>query len=114
MNTFVKEIQEKLLLEKKELLNKSDYKPDIDTQGDETDEIQANLLIEMHHQMNSRNAAKLARVIEALNKIDGNTYGLCQDCGEDIQEKRLLHNPYFVTCISCAEQREVESKRKRF
>jgi DnaK suppressor protein len=111
---FIKQIQERLLLEKRDLLNKSDHNHDIDSHGDETDEVQANMLIDMHHQINIRNNAKLARIIDALRRIDDKRYGLCQDCGENIEEKRLLHNPYFTTCVSCAEQREIDSKRKRF
>ena len=111
---FIKQIKERLLLEKRDLLNKASNDHDIDSHGDETDEVQANMLIDMHHQLNGRNNLKLRQITDALRRIDEKKYGCCQECGDSIEEKRLLYNPYFVTCISCAEQREIENKRKRF
>lgn len=88
---------------------------DIDTSGDETDEIQGNMLLELVNQLSSRDNFKITRINDALQKIENNTYGLCEDCGENIPEKRLLANPHFLTCIFCAEDRELEDKqRKRF
>lgn len=112
---FLKKIKENLLVQRDELLGKSVQKPDIDTDGDETDEIQGNILIELHNQLSTRNNAKLMQIEDALKRIEDKSYGICQDCDEPIPEKRLLVNPYFLTCISCAEEREAENKhRKRF
>jgi DnaK suppressor protein len=112
---FLKQTKEKLLLERDELLEKSTKRPDIDTDGDETDEIQGNLLIDLHNQLTTRNHSKLFQIADALKRIDDKTYGICQDCEENIPEKRLSANPYFLTCVSCAEERETEEKqRKRF
>lgn len=112
---FLKKIKERLLQEKGELSEKTTHRHDIDTDGDETDEVQGNMLIELENRLSSRNSQKLAQITDALNRIEEKTYGVCQDCEEDIPEKRLLHNPYFVTCVSCAEEREKETKqRKRF
>jgi DnaK suppressor protein len=87
----------------------------IDTDGDETDLIQGNLLIELTNHLNYRNSSKLKQIEEALKQIENKTYGLCKDCEETIPEKRLLHNPYFQTCVDCAEAREIETKQlKRF
>ena len=113
--TFLKQIKELLLLEREQLTEMSSRKVDIDIDGDETDEVQGNMLIELENQLSSRNNLKLHQINDALKKIEDKTYGQCQDCEEDIPEKRLLHNPYFVTCVSCAEEREKETKqRKRF
>jgi DnaK suppressor protein len=71
------------------------------------------MLIELNNQMNSRNSIKLAQIESAIKRIDDKTYGLCEDCGESIPEKRLLLNPYFQTCISCAEEREAEEKQRK-
>jgi DnaK suppressor protein len=115
--TFLNKIKGKLLSEKHEILDKttSIRSPDIDTDGDETDEIQGNILIEINNQLNIRNNIKLAQIDSALKRIEDSTYGVCQDCEEIIPEKRLSHNPYFLTCVACAEEREAEDKqRKRF
>lgn len=113
--TFLSKVKELLLAEKRDILKQVERDVAIDTDGDETDEIQGNLLIELTNQLNSRNATKLAQIEAALKRVDDKTYGKCQDCEEDIPEKRLLNNPYFQTCVSCAEEHEAEEKqRKRF
>ena len=109
---FLKKTKERLEAERNELTEKSIQRPDIDTEGDEIDEIQGNQLIEMQNQLNTRNHAKLHQINDALKRIDDKTYGVCQDCEEKIPEKRLLANPYFLTCVSCAEEREMENKRR--
>lgn len=114
-NNFTQQIKENLLLQKNELLIKANQLPDIDHDGDETDEVQANLLIELANQLSSRDIAKIALIDNALKKINNNTYGLCEDCEELIPEKRLHANPCFKTCVFCAEAREAEEKqRKRY
>lgn len=113
--TFLNKTKAKLIAERQELSAKSTQRPDIDTDGDETDEVQGNMLIDLHHQLNTRNRAKLFQIEAALKRIEDRNYGICQDCEESIPEKRLSHNPYFLTCVACAEERETEDKqRKRF
>lgn len=110
---FLKKIKERLLQEKSELVEKSTQRHDIDTDGDETDEVQGNMLIELENQLSSRNNIKLHQINDSLKRLEDKTYGVCQDCEEDIPEKRLLLNPYFVTCVDCAEERE-KGSGKRF
>ncbi len=109
---FIKKIKEKLLLQKKELLTKPSFGNEIDTDGDEADEIQGNVLIEINNQLNGRDNNKLRQIEDALRKITHKTYGICEDCEEKIPDKRLLVNPYVLTCIGCAEDREKEEKQK--
>lgn len=114
---FLKKIKDTLLSEKKELLTRAisdqNLDLDVDLDGDETDEIQGKMLIELQNTLNIRNAAKLVAIDNALKKIEDKTYGLCEDCGEDIPEKRLTANPYFQTCVACAEDKENEEKQRR-
>lgn len=113
--TFLQKMVETLEEEKKSLLSHSVREVVIDTDGDETDEIQGNMLIEMQNQLSTRNSARIQQIDSALKRIEENKYGKCQDCDEQIPEKRLLANPYCQTCVSCAEERELEEKqRKRF
>ena len=113
--SFLKKVKDLLLDQKSEILKQVDQEVIVDTDGDETDEVQGNMLIELNNQLNARNSIKLDRIENALKRIEDGSYGLCQDCGESIPEKRLLSNPYFQTCVSCAEEREAEEKqRKKF
>ncbi len=112
---FIKKIEEELLEQKRQLIIRAAQEQDIevDTDGDEFDEIQGNLLIEMHNQLSTRNTQKILHIENALKRIKDSTYGTCQDCGEDIPEKRLLFNPYVETCVDCAEDRELEEKQRK-
>lgn len=84
---------------------------DIDIDGDETDEIQGKILALANAQLIARDKEKMVRIENALRKITDGTFGYCEECGEEIVEKRLLVNPGFITCIACAEQLEIISKR---
>ena len=111
--SFLIKVRVLLFAEKQAILQQAGQDVAVDTEGDETDEIQGNMLIELTNQLNTRNSAKLAQIEAALRRIDDKTYGLCLDCEEPISEKRLLNNPHFQTCISCAEEREVEERQRR-
>jgi DnaK suppressor protein len=107
-------MKEILLLQKQDILAQAQrQEKEIDMEGDETDLIQAKMLLEMNARLNTRAADKLKQIENALAKIEDKSYGLCQDCGEDIPEKRLIINPHFQTCVSCAEDRELEQKQRK-
>lgn len=112
---FLIKMKNNLVEQKNNLLNKTleGQNVDIDTDGDEFDEIQGNILIEMHNQMLNRNNDKLEKIEVALSQIDSETYGICEDCGESIPEKRLMINPYTCTCVCCAEEREIEERQRK-
>jgi DnaK suppressor protein len=113
---FLEKMKQILLTQRQEILNKSNPDPSmtvVDMEGDETDIIQGNMLIELSKQLATRDVTKLNSIDSALERIENSTYGVCEDCGEDIVEKRLLHNPYFLTCVSCAEDREVDVKQRK-
>ncbi len=42
----------------------------------------------------------------ALKKIESGTYGVCEECGEPIGEKRLEAIPWVRLCIKCSENEE--------
>jgi DnaK suppressor protein len=86
---------------------------DIDTDGDETDEIQAKILTLASTQLMARNKTKLIHLDIALKKISEGIFGTCEECDEEISEKRLTINPCFTTCISCAEHLELKQKQIR-
>ena len=50
------------------------------------------------------------RIDEALEKIQDNTYGLCEVCEKKISKVRLKAVPYAELCIPCQEKQE---KKKR-
>ena len=44
----------------------------------------------------------LTEIVEALQRIERGTYGVCDDCGERIAMARLEALPTATSCISCA------------
>lgn len=51
---------------------------------------------------NKRN--KLTRLKTALLKIDDENFGHCSNCGNEIQEKRLIYMPESDKCVRCADR----------
>jgi len=54
----------------------------------------------------------VAKIKEAIEKIEDGTYGECEECGEPISEKRLEARPVTSSCIECkTEEEETEKQR---
>lgn len=110
----IEKIRKKLVAEREELVSKS-YEFGVDFDGDETDEVQGNMIESMNSKLSERSVQKLLKIDAALKKIDNNCFGVCEECEESISDRRLELNPYFSTCIACAEELELKAKnRKRF
>jgi DnaK suppressor protein len=48
----------------------------------------------------------LRDIDECLRKIQEGTYGFCEECGEEISQKRLNVIPTATLCIDCKENKE--------
>ena len=46
----------------------------------------------------------LADIKEAVERLDGGSYGICTGCGATIAAERLEARPTVQTCISCASR----------
>lgn len=47
----------------------------------------------------------LDKVMEAIERIEAGSYGVCSDCGEAIPVARLDALPYATRCVDCASRR---------
>jgi len=54
----------------------------------------------------------LSKIDEALLRIDEGTFGICEDCGEEIGLKRLEARPVTTLCIDCKTLQETREKAK--
>lgn len=54
----------------------------------------------------------IMKMQEALKRIDDGTYGICEDCGGPISEKRLMARPVTTECIECKTRQEKLEKLK--
>lgn len=48
----------------------------------------------------------LNKIDEALRKLNEGTYGICEDCGNEINEERLKAIIFAIYCVDCMEKRE--------
>lgn len=46
--------------------------------------------------------AEIAEIRAALERIAGGTYGICEECGEEIGAGRLAVIPHARRCVDCA------------
>ena len=57
-------------------------------------------------------------IADAFRKLQNNTFGLCEECGEEIDIKRLQVNPLARFCIACKTQKEeierIQKEETRF
>lgn len=55
----------------------------------------------------------LNRISAAFEKIDSNTFGLCELCEKKIAKARLKVVPYAEFCVPCQEKQEKKKKLKK-
>ena len=68
---------------------------------DEADEVQEyNNKLSLEHSLES----KLKDVNDALERIEKGNYGICEGCGKEIDEARLLACPEARTCLKCDQE----------
>jgi DnaK suppressor protein len=54
----------------------------------------------------------IQKIREAIERIDAGTFGICDECGEEIQMERLLARPVTTYCVDCKQRLEVEEKAR--
>jgi RNA polymerase-binding transcription factor len=55
----------------------------------------------------------LKKIDEALERLNKNTYGICERCEEEIPYQRLKARPVTTLCIACKTLQEQEEKIRR-
>jgi DnaK suppressor protein len=55
----------------------------------------------------------ITKIDKALERVEDGTFGLCDDCGEDIEFKRLEARPVATLCIECKTMQEEEEKMQK-
>jgi DnaK suppressor protein len=54
----------------------------------------------------------IAKMQEAIKRIDDGTFGVCDTCGGSISEKRLTARPVTTQCIDCKTKEEKMEKQR--
>jgi len=67
---------------------------------------------DMLAQMSETQRREIAQIDAAIARIDAGEFGMCKDCGAEIDPRRLAAVPYALLCTECAES-AVETARAR-
>jgi len=81
--------------------------PDI---GDIIDSVSEERTRELDMILTDREKKKLLQIDDAIERIDENTYGLCEECGVKIPKGRLKVMPFAKYCVECQEKLERDEK----
>jgi DnaK suppressor protein len=76
--------------------------------GDAADAASSNDVKEMTLNVKESEKRALQVIEDALTRIEAGNYGLCDECGAQIPEKRLQALPYARYCVTCQENLEKE------
>jgi RNA polymerase-binding transcription factor len=85
---------------------------DKNTFPDPTD--RANLETDRNFELRIRDRERklILKIQEALARIEQGTFGICEECGEEISEERLKARPVTTLCIECKTKAEAEESQK--
>ncbi|HUX29808.1 MAG TPA: TraR/DksA family transcriptional regulator [Thiobacillus sp.] len=76
--------------------------------GDTGDESMANALADFNVAILDRHIRSMRDIEAAFQRIGNGEYGVCSDCGNDIDFARLQVYPTAKRCIVCQEKHERE------
>jgi DnaK suppressor protein len=82
--------------------------------GDEGDRADTERTHEVSILLSARDKEKLLAIDEALEKVREGTYGVCEECGDEIGGGRLKAMPLAKSCVNCQSQMEKEKVHQRF
>jgi DnaK suppressor protein len=68
---------------------------------------------EINFILSDRERVKLKQIDDALERLDNSNYGVCESCGLEIAEERLIAMPFTTLCRDCQQDQEREAKSQR-
>jgi DnaK suppressor protein len=83
-----------------------------DNYPDPTDRAAAESDRSFELRIRDRERKLLNKIKEASERIENGTYGICDECGDDIASDRLEARPVTTYCIDCKTRQEQEEKSK--
>ena len=99
-------IKERLIAERETLLNKlkeNDLSVDDSETPDPVDLAVRNYSKNVMLAVSENESRQLILINEALERIEDEEYGLCQNCEKEINPKRLDAIPWARYCLNCQE-----------
>lgn len=108
----LEKIKQKLLEKRQQIIESLEEasKADINEKTgveDSADTVTTELSRETHYRLTQADLETLYLIDLALRKIENGTYGICEECGAVIGEKRLEAIPWVRLCIDCSQNEEI-------
>jgi DnaK suppressor protein len=85
---------------------REDFGVNGDDRFDEIDQATTDVEQSMRMRLRNRESLYIKKVEEALRRIEEGSFGECEECGEDIELRRLEARPTATLCVSCKEEQE--------
>jgi len=63
--------------------------------------------------LGDRDRDKLQAIDEAIERVDGGEYGICEECGTEIAPGRLQVLPFTRLCVNCQSELERDERLNR-
>ena len=112
-NAHLDKIKQELLARKKileEELDRLSKEPVSDNQSqDDGDQAVSSTLETLRNSIQNTEYEEFVMIEAALRAIEDGRYGICQDCEQEISEKRLKYYPNAQRCLACQEAAEITS-----
>ena len=80
--------------------------PADDGPGDAADLASAEISRSFQVSLRQREAVLIKKIEAALGRLEGDDFGSCLECGDEISEPRLRARPFTTLCIACKEEAE--------
>ncbi|MFN3740842.1 MAG: TraR/DksA family transcriptional regulator [Thermodesulfovibrionales bacterium] len=113
LRRFLLDLRERILSEAKTEIAKymkGETKQIVETALDDGDWSVVDLAEDVSLKQLTTHRENLIKVDEALRKLNEGTYGICEECGEEITEERLKILPFAIYCRECQERKEILEK----
>jgi DnaK suppressor protein len=112
LQRFRKLLEEKrddIIKKAKETLEE-DMTLDTNDLPDEMDLASSEYLQSFTFRLRGREKSFLDKINKALERIENQSFGVCEECGDEISVKRLEARPETTLCIRCKEDQERAEK----
>lgn len=103
--TLLEEKRDEIVRKAKQTLDE-DMTLDANDLPDEMDLASSEYLHSFTFRLRGREKKFLDKINRALIKLDEGTFGVCEECEEEISVKRLEARPETTLCIRCKEDQE--------
>ena len=113
----LQEFQELLIKERNSIIQKAnktlaeESTLDVAEMPDEIDQASAEYNQSFIFRLRDREKYYLGKIDKALRKIEAGLFGICEECGEEIDIERLNIRPVTTFCIRCKETLEAQENK---